>query len=73
MLLLALSYIFLSKYEFQKSVCIFLICLYRGSDALSDVFQGLFQQNARLDIAGKSLFEKLYCDFDIWNWFVYNQ
>ncbi|HEM6296300.1 TPA: lipopolysaccharide biosynthesis protein [Streptococcus suis] len=56
MLLLALSYIFLSKYEFQKSVCIFLICLYRGSDALSDVFQGLFQQNARLDIAGKSLF-----------------
>ncbi|HFR3941623.1 TPA: lipopolysaccharide biosynthesis protein, partial [Streptococcus suis] len=56
MLLLALSYIFLSKYEFQKSACIFLICLYRGSDALSDVFQGLFQQNARLDIAGKSLF-----------------
>ncbi|MDN2953778.1 lipopolysaccharide biosynthesis protein [Streptococcus suis] len=56
MLLLALSYIFLSKYAFQKSVCIFLICLYRGSDALSDVFQGLFQQNARLDIAGKSLF-----------------
>ncbi|CYW88276.1 MATE family efflux transporter [Streptococcus suis] len=56
MLLLALSYIFLSQYEFQKSTCIFLICLYRGSDALSDVFQGLFQQNARLDIAGKSLF-----------------
>lgn len=29
---------------------------FRVSEALSDVFQGLFQQKERLDIAGKSLF-----------------
>lgn len=56
MILIAIGYLFLSKYDIQKSLCIILLCLYRGSDALSDVFQGLFQQNTRLDIAGKSLF-----------------
>ena len=35
---------------------IFWVSFFRVSEALSDVFQGLFQQKERLDIAGKSLF-----------------
>ncbi|MBF7095181.1 lipopolysaccharide biosynthesis protein [Streptococcus sp. HF-1907] len=56
MILVAIVYIFLHRYDFYKALSVFLICLYRVSDALSDVFQGLFQQHERLDVAGKSLF-----------------
>ncbi|GAB6634074.1 lipopolysaccharide biosynthesis protein [Streptococcus uberis] len=56
MLLVAIAYIFMRSYGEYKSLCILLICFYRCSDALSDVFQGMFQQHERLDIAGKSLF-----------------
>ncbi|MEW4354010.1 lipopolysaccharide biosynthesis protein [Streptococcus pneumoniae] len=48
-------YIWIKGYEGYKAVIILIICLYRLTDALSDVFQGLFQQKQRLDIASKSL------------------
>lgn len=37
-----------------KFIILMLLCFYRGIDAVSDVFQGLFQQKERLDIAGKA-------------------
>ncbi|MGT2894894.1 lipopolysaccharide biosynthesis protein [Streptococcus entericus] len=37
-------------------VMLLLMTAYRITDALSDVFQGLFQQQERMDLAGKSLF-----------------
>nr|WP_068994244.1 lipopolysaccharide biosynthesis protein [Streptococcus himalayensis] len=48
-------YIYWQQYDSYKSFVILLISLYRMTDAFSDVFQGLFQQKERLDIAGKSL------------------
>lgn len=33
-----------------------LMVVYRGWDAVSDLFQGLFQQRERMDIAGKTMF-----------------
>lgn len=56
MIVVTLGYVVLHGYDFYKSLCVVLICFYRSSDALSDVFQGMFQQHERLDIAGKSLF-----------------
>ncbi|MGT2964619.1 lipopolysaccharide biosynthesis protein [Streptococcus acidominimus] len=58
MLVTIIPYLYLIHYDlsaFSLSLLL-LIILYRASDALSDVFQGLFQQNSRLDIAGKSMF-----------------
>ena len=34
----------------------FLMILYRAWDSVSDLFQGLFQQRERMDIAGKTMF-----------------
>lgn len=55
MIVITFCYIMLSKYDSYKSQVIFYVTLYRLSDAISDLFQGLFQQHERLDIAGKSL------------------
>ena len=55
-MLVAVGSGFIHGYDAYKSLCVLLICFYRSSDALSDVFQGMFQQHERLDIAGKSLF-----------------
>lgn len=43
-------------YSPYKSMIILFICIYRMLGVLSDVFQGLFQQNGRMDWAGKALF-----------------
>lgn len=51
-------YLVLSKIDLQDSDkfnVIVLYILFRGCEAISDLFQGLFQQNERLDIAGKSM------------------
>ncbi|WP_373760800.1 lipopolysaccharide biosynthesis protein [Streptococcus ferus] len=49
-------YILLHHFTLYKGLVIFYICLYRLTDAVSDLFQGLYQQKQRLDIAGKYLF-----------------
>ncbi|MCU9533737.1 lipopolysaccharide biosynthesis protein [Streptococcus sp. CSL10205-OR2] len=56
MLAISGGYIYFTDYDIYKDVIIWIICLYRCLDALSDVFQGFFQQKERLDFAGKSLF-----------------
>lgn len=50
------SFIWFNGYRGEKAFVILLVCLLRLTDALSDVFQGFFQQEERLDLAGKSLF-----------------
>ncbi|MGT2735951.1 lipopolysaccharide biosynthesis protein [Streptococcus orisratti] len=55
MMAIAVAYLALTDYDAYKSQVIFYITLYRASDAFSDLYQGLFQQHERLDIAGKSL------------------
>ncbi|WP_317335543.1 lipopolysaccharide biosynthesis protein, partial [Streptococcus orisratti] len=55
MMAIAVVYLALTDYDAYKSQVIFYITLYRASDAFSDLYQGLFQQHERLDIAGKSL------------------
>ncbi|MCI9272484.1 MAG: lipopolysaccharide biosynthesis protein [Clostridiales bacterium] len=44
-----------SGYEGNKALVVFLLSIYRMLDAVSDLFQGLFQQHERLDLSGKSL------------------
>lgn len=51
-----LGYLLVKDYILEKNIIILLMILYRATDALSDVFQGNFQQHERLDLAGKSLF-----------------
>ncbi len=43
------------SYDAEKSIVVILICCVRAVDAFEDVFHGLFQQQGRLDIAGKIL------------------
>ena len=56
MVLLLIGYIILNPNTHANIGIIFWASFFRVSEALSDVFQGLFQQRERLDIAGKSLF-----------------
>ena len=56
MILLLVTYLIFNTNTHSNLGIIFLVSFFRVSEALSDVFQGLFQQKERLDIAGKSLF-----------------
>lgn len=44
------------RYSFETILLTFLMIFYRMWDAVSDLFQGLFQQRERMDIAGKTMF-----------------
>ena len=46
-------------YTKNKSLIIIIVCLTKSIDAFEDVFHGTFQQQGRLDIAGKILFSRL--------------
>ena len=56
MVLLLVMYLIFNTNTHSNLEIIFWVSFFRVSEALSDVFQGLFQQKERLDIAGKSLF-----------------
>lgn len=56
MILILLGYLILNPSTYENFWIIFWVSFFRVSEALSDVFQGLFQQKERLDIAGQSLF-----------------
>jgi len=55
MLFISMLYIIGSGYTFTKAAIVFSICVIKMADALEDVFHGLFQQNGRIDLAGKFL------------------
>ena len=39
----------------EKMLSVFFVCMYRMSEGYADVYQGLFQQEERMDLSGKSL------------------
>ena len=49
------GYILLHGYYGFKAIIIIVLCLYRMLDAIADVFEGLYQQKERLDLAGQFL------------------
>lgn len=58
MVLIFFPYLSISKIDLnerEKVAIIALYVLFRMCEAISDLFQGLFQQHERLDIAGKSM------------------
>lgn len=56
MILTSFFYTLWQSYDLYKASIILLLVLYRSMDAYSDVFQGLFQQKNRSDLAGKVQF-----------------
>lgn len=55
MIVTTVIFVSIMNFDAYKSQIIYFVCLYRLSDAVSDLFQGLFQQREHLDISGKSL------------------
>lgn len=39
----------------EKVIIAFILCMYKMMDGLADVFEGMFQKEGRLDVAGKSV------------------
>ncbi|WP_099868555.1 transcriptional regulator [Streptococcus suis] len=56
MLVVMLLYSMLFSISGEKFLILLFMTLYRSCEAFSDVFQGLFQQHQRSDLAGKVLF-----------------
>lgn len=54
MLIASFAYAFINGYDSYKIIILILLCLYKIGDCISDVFQGMFQQRDRLDLAGKA-------------------
>lgn len=44
-----------NSYTLQKSIIIILMCILKAIDSLEDIYYGFYQQQNRLDIAGKCL------------------
>lgn len=55
MIFISIFYIWTRHYTAEKSILVFLVCLYRLADGFADVFESQFHKDGRLDIAGKSL------------------
>lgn len=56
MIVAMFAYLLWTKADENRFLVITLLTLFRGVEALSDVFQGYFQQHHRSDLAGKILF-----------------
>ena len=55
MLFISLVYIFIKKYNFEKSIMILLFIIFRGIEAISDAYYGIMQKNDKLYNVGISL------------------
>lgn len=55
MMFVTFTYINFYDYSGDKGLVILIVCEYRMIEAFFDVFQGMFQQNERLDLSSKSL------------------
>ncbi|MEA5004354.1 MAG: hypothetical protein VB081_12785 [Christensenella sp.] len=55
MVIASIFFVFLGGYTNEKAAVMLLLCIYKVFDALEDVFHGLYQQQGRLDVAGRSL------------------
>lgn len=52
----SLVYVFALGYTGDKLQVVLSVCLFKMCEALSDIFQGLFQAQERIDLAGKTMF-----------------
>lgn len=50
----------LNNYPLKKSIIILVMCIYKLIDAVEDIFHGFYQQNNRLDIAGKMMSLRMF-------------
>ena len=55
MIAVSFFFVFLGGYTQEKAAVMILLCIYKVFDALEDVFHGMYQQEGRLDVAGRSL------------------
>jgi O-antigen/teichoic acid export membrane protein len=60
MMIISTVFILIKRDSLYNSIVIFLMCLYRMVDSAEDVYQGMFQQKGRLDIAGKAWFFRVF-------------
>lgn len=49
----------MGKYDVEKLLIVFFLCLWKQIDAIEDVFYGMYQQKGRLDIGAKRYSERL--------------
>lgn len=52
----SVGYSLINNYSLLKMQIVVLLCVYKIIEAFSDVFEGEFQKNDRIDISGKSMF-----------------
>ena len=57
----------LNDYSVTKSLTVLIMCVYKAIDSFEDVYHGLFQQENRLDIAGKALSIRMFCSIIIFS------
>lgn len=55
MFVVGIFYVKIHHYDYEKSIVVLLLCVYKAIEAFSDVFEGMFQQHNRIDLAGKSM------------------
>lgn len=53
MLFCSFIYVCIKNYDIYKITIVLIMCLIRAVEALSDIYEGWFQQKERLDLAGK--------------------
>lgn len=49
-----------NQYAVNKILCIFFMCMFKTVDSMEDVYHGCYQQQGRLDIAGKCLSLRMF-------------
>lgn len=59
MVVCGIGFVFISGYDMEKAVICLGLVGFRFVDGLSETYQGEFQLNGRLDIAGKSVFYRM--------------
>lgn len=55
MLIISIVYVWIKNYNGYKALIIWLLCVFRAIEALTEVFEGQFQQKERLDLVGKAI------------------
>jgi len=53
-ILVGIVYVLISGYTFEKAAAVFLMVVYKVTDALADTFEAEFQRSGRLHLTGKS-------------------
>lgn len=59
MILITAGYVLAMQFPANKASIVFAVCMFKLVDAVSDVFQGMFQQHDHLEYAGRALFLRI--------------